>query len=513
KLTKVIDGTNLGTWEWDILSDEVKVNEHFASMIGQSLKESDITTIDSLNKFINPVDLESSKRVMGKHLDGDTEYYDFEMRMKHKNGQWVWIHNIGKVILRNEQGKPIKLFGTFSDITARKEAEKNLKESEERFLLALDETKAGLWDMDMMSKEMFLSPMLKKILGYEDEEVENTIDALNSLCHPDDIQKLYDAGQDYLKGRINSYEMVHRLKHKDGKWRWILTRGGVLKDDHGQPIRWIATNIDVTAEYEQSLELERFFSINLDLLSIMDSNGTFIKINKAWEEKFGCSSSEIEGQRYDKFIHPDDLARTEESSVNLRQEGVVKNFTNRYLCADGQYHYFEWKANQYGDVIYAAARDITERIHYENKILDLSHRDVLTNIYNRRFIYEKAEKILGESRKVNKDFSIAILDLDEFKLINDGYGHQIGDCVLKEFTKIVGDNLKEETLLGRYGGEEFILIFENSSIHDSEGTMQNILQMIRKNLFKYDDIEINLTFSAGISSSSEIDKEMMGIDE
>ena len=68
--------------------------------------------------------------------------------------------------------------------------------------------------------------------------------------------------------------------------------------------------------------------------------------------------------------------------------------------------------------------------------------------------------------------------------------------------------------MGRYGGEEFIIIFENSSIHDSEGTMQNILHMIRKNLFKYDDIEIYLTFSAGISSSSEIDKEMMmGIDE
>lgn len=513
KLTNVIDGTSLGTWEWDIITGEIEINEHFAKMIGYTMEELNKHTVESVNNFIHPEDLSEAADLMKKHLNGETDYYDFDIRMKHKDGRWIWIQDIGKVTQRDENGTPIKMFGTYTDITLRKEADKVLKESEERFLHALDQTKAGLWDMDMESGSVFLSPMWKEILGYRDDEIENSFEILKGLSHKDDIGKLRKIREDHLKRRKDSFEIVHRLKHKDGKWRWILTRGGILRDKNGIAKRWIGTNIDITLEHEQSLETERFFSINLDLLCILDIEGIFIKTNKAWEEILGYPSNRLKGKSFKAFIHLDDIPKTVEAWKELIKEKRLNNFINRYLCEDGEYHYIEWKANLYEDVIYAAARDITDRIHYENKILEISNKDSLTNVYNRRYIYDKAEDLIEEYKNNENNFSICILDIDEFKVINDTYGHQIGDYILKEFVKVIEKNLRSCDMLGRYGGEEFIVILDKSSLEESAEIMERILTIIRNTTFSLNEIDINFTFSAGISNSKEIDKNSMGIDD
>ena len=137
------------------------------------------------NKLVHPEDLKASNESMIRHLNGEIRYYDYEVRMKHKDGRWIWIHDKGKVTERDRDGYPVKMFGTNSNISARKQASENLIESEKRFLLALDETKAGLWDYDMINNKIFLSPMWKNILGYSDDEIEKdeiTIDKLVALA-------------------------------------------------------------------------------------------------------------------------------------------------------------------------------------------------------------------------------------------------------------------------------------------------------------------------------------------
>lgn len=513
KLTNVIDGTSLGTWEWDTMTGKMVVNQHFADMIGYSLEELENCHVRFLNKLMNEEDLELSKVNMRDHLKGKTEYYHSEIRMRHKNGSWVWINHIGKVTKRNKDGIATKLFGTYSDISGRKKAEIELKESEERFLLALDKTKAGLWDINTISGDVFFSPTLKRILGYEDHEIKNSIKELESLSHKDDLQKLKKAVVDYLEGKTKHYEMSHRLKHKDGSWRWILTRGGIIKDEDGEVKRWIGTNIDVTEEYERSLEVERFFSINLDLLCILDLKGRFVKTNKSWGKLLGGPSEDIEGQRFEEYIHPNDLVSTKQVMKKLTKDGSIENFVNRYFCADGKYHSIEWKANLYEDVIYAAARDVTERIAYEKQLIDISNRDMLTDIYNRRYIYKRAKEIIEEYKRTDESFSVCIIDIDNFKEINDTYGHQIGDGVLKKFTKIIESNLRPYDMLGRYGGEEFIIILKRSDIATSISVINRILQVIRATSFRFYSIDINLTFSAGISNSKEIKKENITVND
>ncbi len=509
KLENIIEGSNLGTWEWNAQTDEIIINEQWAKLLGYSLAELQPACIDTWSKLTHPKDLEIANRLLAEHLNGNSDYYACEIRMKHKDGHWVWIQDSGKVVETDSDGRPVKLFGTHADISRKKQAEEALKESEKRFFLALDEAKAGLWDFDIINQEVFLSPMWKQILGYEDHEIENSVEAWQDLWHPDDSDKIKKLTDDYLKGKSKTYEAVNRLKHKDGSYRWILSRGGILKDENGTPIRWIGTNIDITKEHEQALELERFFSVNLDLLCITDMKGNFVKTNKAWEDILGYSSEELKKRNFLDFIHPDDLSATLEAMKQLKSGQKVIHFVNRYISASNDYRHIEWRSNPYGDLIYAAARDITRRIEYEKEILDVSNRDPLTNIYNRRCIYSRTEEIIEEYKRTGKIFSVCIIDIDHFKKVNDTYGHQIGDSVLKNFTKIIGENLRPYDLLGRYGGEEFILVLNHTSKTQSFLIVERILNTIRNQPFVFANTKIKLTFSAGISNCREIKKEKL----
>jgi PAS domain S-box-containing protein len=134
----------------------------------------------------------------------------------------------------------------FQVVTERKQAEDELKHSEERFNLAISGTGAGLWDWDIVKDIVFYSTGWKSMLGYENHEIENTFTGWKDLWHPDDADRIEQAVNDYLEGRTARYEIEHRLRHKDGSWHWILTRGDLQRDAAGKPFRWIGTNIDVT---------------------------------------------------------------------------------------------------------------------------------------------------------------------------------------------------------------------------------------------------------------------------
>lgn len=351
------------------------------------------------------------------------------------------------------------------------------------------------------------NPAFLEKIGYSKKEIlHKKIDEIDLF---EDIEKLKSIKLKKLNGQEVMGEEV-TIKRKDGK---ILKCLLSIEDITIQGKEaFLMVIVDITEREELALKLERFFSINLDLLCILDLSGKFIKINKAWEDLLGFSSEEIEGKTFLEFIHPDDIKTTSEARYSLTEDIVVDKFINRYLCSDGKYHYIEWKANLYEDVIYAAARDVTDRIDYENKILEISNRDALTNVYNRRYIYKRAEEIIEEYKRNIQEFSICILDLDKFKLINDTYGHQVGDYVLKEFTHIIQENLRPYDLLGRYGGEEFILILKNIDLKASYKIVNRILEIIRETKFTYNEVDINFTFSAGIASSYEFDNQSITID-
>lgn len=140
RLESIIDGTKFGTWEWNIKTNEVNVNHYWAEMLGYKIDELYPITIDTFNKLIHPDDKEIVYNLIEQHINNDLELFEVEIRMRHKNGHWVWIWDKGKLISRDSEGEPEWLSGIHIDITAQK----NFQEEIEKNLIDLQETRSFL---------------------------------------------------------------------------------------------------------------------------------------------------------------------------------------------------------------------------------------------------------------------------------------------------------------------------------------------------------------------------------
>ncbi len=149
--------------------------------------------------------------------------------------------------VRNERGEAIALCGISTDITALKKAEASLRESEERWQFALEGAEAGVWDYRPETGECYYSPTWCGIIGYGPDELEPSFEGWRRLAHPDDLPHCLRELDRCLQGEIPFYRAEHRLRAKDGAYRWVLSRGKVMQRDHeGRAIRVIGTHTDIT---------------------------------------------------------------------------------------------------------------------------------------------------------------------------------------------------------------------------------------------------------------------------
>lgn len=151
--------------------------------------------------------------------------------------------------------------------------------------------------------------------------------------------------------------------------------------------------------------------------------------------------------------------------------------------------------------------DVVEdkRVYALKKKLDEINKliviDELTKCYNRRYINEKLPIDIELAKANNLPLAIAMIDIDYFKLINDKYGHLLGDLVLKDIINIVKDNIRGKSdWIARYGGEEFLILFNDTSKEEDYNLLKGIKSIVENSILKYDDIEINITISIGMAS-------------
>lgn len=259
---------------------------------------------------------------------------------------------------------------------------------------------------------------------------------------------------------------------------------------------------EVTNEYMLDHEIEGFLRVNIDMLSVADTDGNFLKVNKAFEQVLGYKMEDLEGKNFYSIIHPEDIPASIEAMKKLKEQKMISSFVNRVRGKDGAYRYIEWHSRPNGDYIYSSARDITETrklqielynnnqqlteltkaLEKKNKILnDLAIRDELTGLYNRHFLDQCIEKEMARADCEQKPISMIILDLDHFKSVNDIWGHPIGDEVLKQTAFIANSHICDPDFLVRLGGEEFVIIMPGSCAMQAYRTSENI----RKTMEEY----------------------------
>jgi PAS domain S-box-containing protein len=136
RLQNVLEGTHVGTWEWNVDTGETTFNERWAEMIGYTLEELTPVSMETWNELVHPEDLEKSNAALARHFSGASEFYQCESRIRHKDGHWVWVLDRGKVFSRTDSGQPLMMFGTHQDISEQKQYEALLKQERDKAEMA-----------------------------------------------------------------------------------------------------------------------------------------------------------------------------------------------------------------------------------------------------------------------------------------------------------------------------------------------------------------------------------------
>lgn len=246
--------------------------------------------------------------------------------------------------------------------------------------------------------------------------------------------------------------------------------------------RWLFTAISLTvvmmlitaivARRARADERARhFFDLSRDMLCTANTDGYFVELNDAWTRHLGYSLEELRSIPFIERVHPDDRERTEAEAAALFEGAETLFFENRYQAKDGTWHWLRWSSQLSPDesMIYARAADVTElkRIESEKedllgKVQEMARHDSLTGLPNRRALEEQLPRVMARARRSLSPLSLAIIDIDHFKVYNDTHGHLAGDEVLRACARAWDESLRGEDTIARVGGEEFLVLLPDT---------------------------------------------------
>jgi PAS domain S-box-containing protein len=213
RLSDIIEGTGVGTWEWNIQTGEAIFNEYWASMIGYELSELKHSSYDSRKNFLHPDDLKRSEEVLEKHFSGELAYYELAVRMLHKDGRWIWVLDRGKVKTWTPDGKPLSMYGTRKDITEKKLAAQQLEDSSARINAILNTVVDGIITINEYGIVETINPATERIFGYSAAEViGHNFEILMPEPHDDYPERYSTTGE----ARVIGIGQITEGQRKDG---------------------------------------------------------------------------------------------------------------------------------------------------------------------------------------------------------------------------------------------------------------------------------------------------------
>ncbi|MBE9225145.1 PAS domain-containing protein [Phormidium sp. LEGE 05292] len=275
RLHLAIAASNLGLWDWNIRTEEVYFNSYWKQMLGY--KETEIeNNFTNWEQLIHPEDLPRVLQILNDNLEGSTDCYAVEFRMQTKSGEWKWIFSQGKVVLRDELGKPLRMTGTHQDISDRKKAEEANSELTRKFQESQKIAHIGNWEFDVLAGTITWSDELSRILGVTSNKIAS-FDELIELIHPEDREAFLNVVETALT-EGTPYEIDHRIIRPDGVIRYLNSKGKALRANHkpqhrnkfGYVLRLFGISIDITERYQAEAALQQQFLRQRLLAAIME---------------------------------------------------------------------------------------------------------------------------------------------------------------------------------------------------------------------------------------------------
>ena len=326
QLASVLEGSNDGFWDWDIVSGEVACSRRCAEMLGYRADEMP-TQASAWHQLIHPEDKARALETLQAHVEGTAPLYESEMRLRTKTGEWKWILDRGKVVLRDPAGKPLRAAGTRADITKRKRTEQALRESEEKYRTLISHLPQRLFVKDPQGVFVSASENFAADLRLPAEDVIGKTDY--DLCPPELAEQYRRDDQEVMAtGQIKEVEEPYQLH---GETRWAHTIKVPYHDAEGRVIGVLGILSDVTERklaeraLHESEERARLLVETIPLLAWRcDAEGKVLECNRRWYEYTGQTPEEARGCGWFQTVHPDDVPHVEQ---RMR------------LAADGQHTY------------------------------------------------------------------------------------------------------------------------------------------------------------------------------
>jgi PAS domain S-box-containing protein len=286
----------IGTWDWNLVTDQILVKEIWADMIGYTLDELEPTTIETWKKLTHPDDLDQSIRHIQDVIERKTSVYSYEIRMKHKKGHYVWIRDIGRIIEWNEN-QPIRMVGAHIDINILKENEQKLKVITQ----AIEYSPVSIVITDNKSIIQYASPKFEKMTGFlMDEIIGKRSNILKSGHHNSEFYR--EIYEQMNQNKVWTGEFYNRKK--DGTFYWDSSAISAVFDEKNQLTHYIAIKRDISEKvaFDELLakrrnELEN--EVDLKMSEIEDSQrSTIIALAKLTEARDGDTGQHVERVQY-----------------------------------------------------------------------------------------------------------------------------------------------------------------------------------------------------------------------
>lgn len=513
RMAGIIEGTGVGTWEWNVQTGVARFNERWAEILGCTLDDLGPASIETWLSHAHPEDLRHSSELLAKHFAGEADLYDCEIRMRHREGHWVWVLDRGRVLTWTADGKPEWMFGTHLDITERKLQEQALRKSEALLNRTGEVAGVGGWELDLRAGTLMWTPQTRAIHGVPTDYVPSLETAVE--FYAPEARPAILAAVERAMATGEGWDLELPLVRADGRSIWVRAVSSAEFED-GRPVRLLGAFQDITqqralhAALSEQHELLRVTLESIgDAVITTDQHGVVTWLNPVAERMTGWLNAEARGQAIAQVFHivsEETRAPTENPVATCLRQGKVAGLANHTVLISRQGDEFGIEdsaspiRDKTGEIlgVVLVFHDVTEQRRLSGEMTYRATHDALTGLVNRAEFETRLRRILNKAHEDRSEHALMYIDLDQFKLVNDACGHSIGDQLLQQVARLLGDSVRARDTLARLGGDEFAVILEHCSGEQAQRVAHQICERMDDFRFVHDDHRFRIGASIGL---------------